>query len=210
MRQKDVFLAGEGDAWYQRNSDLDQLPANDRLLRTILDLNSPAAAKGTNILEIGCGEGARLSWLVQNTESTCSGVDPSARAVDAARRRGVDARHGTAEQLPFGDAAFDIVVFGFCLYLCDREDLFSIAREADRVLKNPGWIVIHDFFSPTPVKREYHHRAGLFSYKMDYRSLFTWHPAYINYSHELGHHTQGGFTDDRDEWVATAVLRKLL
>jgi len=103
---------------------------------------------------------------------------------------------------------FDIVVFGFCLYLCDREDLFRIAQEADRVLKPDGWLIIHDFFAKTPTRREYHHKPGLFSYKMDYRRLFDWHPAYTCFSDELNHHGRREFTDDPQEWVATSVLRK--
>ena len=80
--------------------------------------------------------------------------------------------------------------------------------EADRVLQSPGWLLIHDFYSPAPSKREYHHRAGLFSHKMDYRTLFTWHPAYVTYSHRVRDHAHGGYTDAPQEWVGTSVLRK--
>jgi hypothetical protein len=86
--------------------------------------------------------------------------------------------------------------------------LFRIAAEADRVLKPNGWIVIHDFYSPTFVKREYHHRSGVFSRKMDYRTLFDWHPAYACLSHEVRHHADDGYTDERQDWVAVSVLRK--
>src|SRR5207253_396680 len=102
-----------------------------------------------------------------------------------------------AEQLPFDDKKFDIVIFGFCLYLCDREDLFRIASEADRVLKNPGWLLILDFYSPAPLKRDYHHRSGLFSYKMDYRTLFLWNSSYTNFSHKVCHHSENTYTDDQ-------------
>jgi ubiquinone/menaquinone biosynthesis C-methylase UbiE len=213
VSQREVFLDGEGDAWYQRNSasaGQRRLPEGDPLLTQILALSAPAATEGASILEIGCGEGIRLGWLKENRGCTCYGVDPSARAVTAASQRGVLAQTGTAEQLPFEDATFDVVAFGFCLYLCDREDLFRIACEADRVLKSPGWLVIYDFFHPTPTRREYHHRAGLFSYKMDYRSLFTWHPGYATFAHKVFHHTSHDFTDDRNEWVAVSVLRKQL
>ena len=58
------------------------------------------------------------------------------------------------------------------------------------------------------VRRAYHHKDGLFSYKMDYRQLFDWHPSYTCFSHELSHHASGDFTDDPQEWIATSVLRK--
>lgn len=211
MNQREIFLAGEGDAWYGRNADAiasRNLPEDDPLLVEMLSLSSPAVGEGVSILEIGCGDASRLGWLKERRGCLCYGLDPSARAVEVATARGVEAELGTAEQLPFSNERFDIVVFGFCLYLCDTEDLFRIAYEADRVLRSPGWLLILDFYSPTPAKREYRHRSGVFARKMDYRSLFTWHPSYVNFSQKVLHHTSRGYTDDPNEWVATSVLRK--
>jgi ubiquinone/menaquinone biosynthesis C-methylase UbiE len=213
MKQKDVFLQSEGDAWLLRNDlrmagPLD--PESDPLLMELRALSTTALSRETSILEIGCGEGRRLAWLKENHECRCEGLDPSAQAVEAAQKRGVMAQRGTADQLPYADRAFDIVIFGFCLYLCDREDLFRIASEADRVLKNPGWVLIQDFYSPTPKKAAYHHRTGLFSYKMDYRTLFSWNPGYVNYSHRIRRHQGSAYSDDPNEWIAISVLRKNL
>ena len=119
-------------------------------------------------------------------------------------------RQGTAEALPFADASFDIVVFGFCLYLCDREDLFRVAAEADRVLKDPGWLVVSDFHDRSSSLRGYQHRAGVRTHKMDYTTLFTWHPAYTVYSHRLSEHGRSGYTDAAQDWTALSVLRKRL
>jgi ubiquinone/menaquinone biosynthesis C-methylase UbiE len=211
MKQRDIFLKSEGNAWLKRNAgavESRKLPESDSLLMEVLDL--PLSAKRTKVLEIGCGDGTRLHWLNKQRGYDCYGVDPSAHAVKVAQQRGVTARQGTADQLPFENLQFDVVMFGFCLYLCDREDLFRIACEADRVLRNPGWLLLLDFYSPVAVKQAYHHRSGLFSYKMDYRTLFTWNPAYINVSHKVRHHSQSDYTDDPSEWVATSVLRKNL
>jgi ubiquinone/menaquinone biosynthesis C-methylase UbiE len=211
MKQKDTFLQSEGDAWMARNADAlsrRSLPESDPLLLEILALPAAEIAPGAAILEIGCGEGTRLAWLREKLQLQCSGVEPSAKAVEVGRSRGIDMRQGTADSLPFADAQFDVVVFGFCLYLCDRADLFRIAAEADRVLKPRGWLLIHDFFAGSPSKRAYHHRSGLFSYKMDYRALFAWNPAYMTYAHKVRHHAELGYTDDPGEWVATSVLRK--
>jgi ubiquinone/menaquinone biosynthesis C-methylase UbiE len=213
MKQRDVFLQSEGDAWFARNpvtASAPELAQSDLLLGAILELPSEASRQGTKVLEIGCGSGARLGWLKDNRGFDCYGVDPSARAVAAAKLRGIQACQGTADRLQFDDHSFDIVMFGFCLYLCDRDDLFRIGAEADRVLKNPGWLLILDFYSPDPVKREYHHRSGLFSHKMDYQTLFTWHPAYTSYSQRLRHHSGREYSDDPSQWVATSVLRKRL
>jgi len=165
-------------------------------------------AGGGRLLEVGCGEGRRLGWMQEHLGLDCYGLEPSIMAVDMAQRSGVHAVQGTADQLPYADSSFDIAVFGFCLYLCDRADLFRIAFEADRVLKEHGWLIIHDFYASTPMRREYHHKAGIYSYKMDYRRLFDWHPGYTCFSHEMMHHGRSVMTDDAQEWVATSVLRK--
>ena len=184
-----------------------KLPDDDPLLREILDIHDSTRG-GVKVLEVGCGEGVRLAWLKNNLDADCYGIEPSAQAVAAACAKGLNVQQGTADILPFDDQRFDIVIFGFCLYLCDREDLFRIASEADRVLRMPGWLFIRDFFSSMPRAKTYHHRPGVLSYKMDYRTLFNWHPDYECMTHKLRHHSKGGFTDEQDEWVAVSVLRK--
>lgn len=215
MQQKDIFMDSEADAWFKRNrQSLAQrnFALDDPVTQAIAEIEPLARAGGgtqkLRVLEVGCGEGRRLSWLADHLPVDVQGLEPSALAVEQACARGLQVRRGTADSLPFDNASFDILVFGFCLYLCDRQDLFRIAQEADRVLKPDAWLVIHDFFASSPVRREYHHKLGVYSYKMDYRVLFDWHPAYTCYAHRLSHHGQAGFTDDSQEWVATSVLRK--
>ena len=169
---------------------------------------SQLAGGGGVVLEVGCGEAKRLAWINENMNLMCRGIDPSKKAVLGANKRGVDVLQGTADELPYADQSIDFVVFGFCLYLCDRSDLFRIAHEANRVLKPDAWVIIHDFIANTPTMREYHHLTGLYSYKMDYRKMFDWHPDYTCFSHEINPHEEPGFTDDSDEWVATSIMRK--
>lgn len=211
LKQKEIFLQSEGDAWFTRNQQGiagRKLPDDDALLRELLDFLPVDARGGLKVLEVGCGDGTRLAWLKNNLNADCYGVEPSAQAVAAARAKAINVQQGTADALPFDSHSFDIVIFGFCLYLCDREDLFRIASEADRVLRAPGWLMILDFFSPTPRARTYHHRLGVQSYKMDYRTLFTWHPDYECMTHKIRHHGEASYTDAPDEWVAVSVLRK--
>lgn len=211
MKQKEIFLQSEGDAWFARNQKSlagRKLPDDDPLLRELIDF-LPGDALGLKILEVGCGDGTRLAWLRTNHNADSYGVDPSAQAVAVACGKGVHALQGTADGLQFESRSFDVVILGFCLYLCDREDLFRIASETDRVLRSPGWLVIMDFFSHAPTARTYHHRPGVLSYKMDYRTLFAWHPDYECITHKVRHHSDASYTDAADEWVAISVLRKL-
>jgi SAM-dependent methyltransferase len=205
-RQRDMFLASEGDAWLSRNAA--SLSTRDWSLDPVCVRLAGLAAPQARLLEIGCGDGSRLQYLARTHGCRVFGADPSPRAVARAAQRGVEAVRSTADALPFAAGSFDIVVFGFCLYLCDDEDLFRIALEADRVLASPGWLLILDFEAPAPVYRPYHHAAGLVSRKMDYKSMFTWHPCFTVASYEKFHHATLQWTDERDEWVSLACLRK--
>ena len=212
QKQKDTFFATEGDAWFERNHlaiSRHHYNENDPIIKAVDHCLVKANTDGgITLLEVGCGEGKRLQWLQENRILQCSGVEPSSKAVELATSRGVHAVKGTADSLPFADHQFDFVVFGFCLYLCDREDLFKIAYEADRVLKKTGWLIIHDFFSMMPMDKSYHHLEGIRSYKMDYRKLWDWNPFYTCYSQQISCHGTSSHCDDPDEWVATSVLRK--
>jgi ubiquinone/menaquinone biosynthesis C-methylase UbiE len=215
-KQKDTFVASEGDAWFDRNHEAisrRNYNENDPIIQAVDHCLANAVEDarsegGVTLLEVGCGEGKRLQWLQENRALQCSGIEPSSKAVELAISRGVEAVMGTADSLPFSDDLFDFVVFGFCLYLCDREDLFKIAYEADRALKKTGWLIIYDFFSSEPISQPYHHLYGINSFKMDYRKLWDWSPGYTCFSHKLSHHSKPYFTDDQSEWVATSILRK--
>jgi SAM-dependent methyltransferase len=209
MRQRDAFLRGEGDAWFLRNSAAVSrgVSDDDRIVATLRHISTISEIR--RVLEVGCGAGQRSAAIAAASTAKVSGIDPSVAAVSHARKLGVDAQVGTADALPFAAGEFDVVIFGFCLYLCDRDDLFRIAAEAHRVLATPGWLVIHDFFSISPVTRPYHHKEGLWSFKMDYRRLFDWHPSYVCLSHEVYHHLSDKPTDDAHEWVSVSLLRKL-
>lgn len=211
--QKKIFLSEEGDAWFDRNSQATEsrkFGIEEPVIKAVSKVLPSIQNEHPRVLEIGCGDGGRLSWLASNLGFESYGLDPSAKAVAKAKQAGVLAQQGTADSLPYDSGIFDVVIFGFCLYLCDREDLFRIAQEADRVLKSEAWIIIQDFFSEHPLRRDYHHKSGLYSYKMDYRRLFDWHPSYTCFSYDLTHHGKHGFTDDAQEWVAIGILRKKL
>ena len=210
--QRDSFLEGEGDAWFKRNKqinvgDLETWQAGDPLIPLLLPIPLLNTSESLAV-EVGCGQGLRLAALHKLRNWNVKGIDPSSDAVKAAVSLGVEAVVGTAEQLPFADKSVDLLIFGFCLYLCDRSDLFQIAAEADRVLKPNSWLAILDFWSPEPKVNPYHHLSGIYSYKTDLTKMFTWHPSYILNDHRLFHHSTRQLTDDSSEWTASTLLRR--
>jgi len=209
--QKVIFSNGEGDAWFERNrnsvSNIDF--ENDLVIKAFQEItDSNILAKKLKVLEIGCGNGSRLGYIKSKYQAEVYGLDPSKNAVLEALNLGVNAVQGTADELPFSTDFFDVLIFGFCLYLCDREDLFKINYEADRILNDDGFIIIIDFFSQHHTTRKYHHKDGLLSYKMDYTKLFTWHPYYNMISNHIIHHVSKKITDDANEYISVSLIRK--
>jgi ubiquinone/menaquinone biosynthesis C-methylase UbiE len=208
MNQKDVFLSSEGNAWFQRNN-IKNIEADDVdiVLKAIkfIELSCPS-----RILEIGCADGKRLNLLKQIfSETEYYGLDPSEDAIRTGNEKfRFNLQVGTADTLPFEENFFDLILFGFSLYLCDRKDLFKIAYEADRCLSNNGYLVIKDFQPPFAYKNAYVHYEGVSSYKMDYSRMFTWNPSYTEICRILSSHSGYIQRDIPDERIGVTILHK--
>lgn len=114
------------DSWYEKNRPayLSEL----RVLRKVI----PKEGKG---LEIGVGT-ARFAAPLKIT----FGIDPSEKMVEIARQRGVDARIGYGERLPFKRSFFDYAAI--IITLCFVEDPDKVLEETRRVLKTNGKIIV--------------------------------------------------------------------
>jgi SAM-dependent methyltransferase len=210
--QKHEFLAAEGDRWFERNRATLQSPSSirDEMVRRIGAQLEPN--QRWRVLEIGCGQGNNLAALGALREIEGHGIEPSQAAVTAgaAAFPTLALRTGTADALPYEDASFDVVWFGFCLYLVDRPLLQRVVAEADRVLRDGGLLAILDFDPDGPCVRAYHHRPGLRSYKMDHARLFLANPAYVLVEKFSASHTTGRWDPDPQERVALTISRKNL
>jgi ubiquinone/menaquinone biosynthesis C-methylase UbiE len=170
---KEYFLKKGGDDYFYRNKDKIINFKKELLSKTILEnLNN----KIVNVLEVGCGNASRLFYLSKIYKKiNFFGVDPSSAAL---RNQKIFLKKATADKLPFKKNFFDIIIYGFCLYLTDSKDLIKIVFEADRVLKKNGIIVILDFYSKKIKYRRFLHKKGHYVRKMDYSKIFSWSPNY--------------------------------
>jgi ubiquinone/menaquinone biosynthesis C-methylase UbiE len=216
-KQAATFLEGEGDNYFLRNKvALDSRPTSERGLFEIDWLSqtlAPFKAKISSILEIGSSNGINLDRMCNLLDAKGKGIDPSELAAMAGNLKfgsggRIQLQTGTASSLPFEPQAFDLVYFGFCLYLVDRSDLFSAIAEADRVLKNGGFLAITDFDPIHRNKRAYHHKEGVFSFKQDYQKLFSESGTYYLVGKISFSHRQPFFDDDGNERVSTGLLFK--
>jgi len=116
----------EYDEWFVRNKD--KYEAELRALRCFIPVNRGG-------LEVGVGSGKFAYSLGIKT-----GVEPSHKMADKARKLGVHVLPGIAEDLPFSDNSFDFVLM--VTTICFVDDLKKSFQEANRVLKKDGFIVI--------------------------------------------------------------------
>lgn len=206
--QKDMFINGEGDAWYSRNSNLD---IESRVINDpILKLMDTLGVKPSSVLEVGSAEGWRLNEIYNRHGSACTGFDPSSKAIEAGKKLypNIKLNVATADEIPHDDDSQDFIIIGFCLYLCDRGELFKIANEIDRVLKDDGYLIILDFYTKTPYKNEYSHKEGVFSYKMNYSNMFTWNPSYQLLIQQVMNHDLSGYISNKDDQISVSCIRK--
>ena len=97
---------------------------------------------GRTVLEIGCGAAQCARWL-RDQGARSVGLDLSERQLQHSRRIDEESGHrvpvvaGTATQLPFADATFDVVfsAFGALQFVSDAE---RAVAEAARVLRPGG------------------------------------------------------------------------
>ena len=205
--RKEDLPEGEGDAWFRRNKGPcikeNESLDSDRIANLLEGLPLPEGPE-TTVFGWMRPRLRRLVKRKQRVERSRNRSD----AINELKERGHQGFVGTADMLPVADKSIDLLIYGFCIYLCDREDLFQIAAEAHRVLKPNSWLAILDFWSPYHRKNEYHHKEGLNSYKYNTPLMFDWHPSYVVMDHYIRHHSKRNYTDEAQEWVSATVLRR--
>ena len=134
------------DAWYDKNRFvyLSEL----KTIREVL----PKKGRG---LEIGVGSGRFAAPL-----GIKCGIDPSKNMLKMAKERGVDARPGVGEALPFRNAAFDYVAI--IITFCFVRDPVRVLRESRRVLKRNGTIILGIVDKSSFLGRSYRKKKSVF------------------------------------------------
>jgi SAM-dependent methyltransferase len=98
-----------------------------------------AELRPTRVIEVGGGQGELAERMLKELGADVTFVDLSPRMVELARGRGIDARVGDVQELPFADGAFDVAVAAWMLY--HVPDLDRGLAELVRVLAPGGRLV---------------------------------------------------------------------
>ena len=176
-KQSEIFMKSEGDNWFKRNRNAN-FGKDYPLIEIEKIIKNYKEKKKLNILEIGCSQGKRLSELQKKYNCNCFGIEPSYLAIKNKINNKVNIKRGTAERLDFPKKKFDIIFFGFCLYVIDVDDLFLVAAEANRVLKDNGFVIIWDFDSKVPMWKNYKHHKKILTFKFEFVKIFLWNPLF--------------------------------
>lgn len=104
-----------------------------------MTFDAVAEAAPARILEVGCGRGELAERMAQELGAQVVAIDQSERMVELTRARGVDARPGDVQELPFADGEFDCAVAAWMLY--HVPDLDRGLAELARVLRPGGRLV---------------------------------------------------------------------
>ncbi len=120
-------FSNEYDQWFNNHPDLYAAE-----LEAIRQLIHSAGAEG---MEVGVGSGRFAVPLRIKV-----GVEPSEKMAHKARLQGIEVHSGVAEDLPFSDGRFDFVMM--VTTICFVDDVAKSLKEAFRVLKTDGFIIV--------------------------------------------------------------------
>ncbi len=222
MNQKNLYLQSEGDSWFQRNLLALEAKNSPLDIDFLLSYLAPLKRKNTKekfrFLEIGCGSGYKTKYLAEHLMCSGWGIDPSTQAIKYAtstfENNNSDASYelhfsvGTADDLTFTDNFFDIVYFGFCLYVVDRSLLSKAFAEANRVLRKRGFLAILDFDVREPFERISKHHKDIKTFKDKYDEYFIKIGYELVAKLSLTEAGGVGFETDPDKRVAVFLLYK--
>ena len=106
-----------------------------------------------NLLDVGCGTGPMIELLASEFPSRhYTGLDLTPRMIEVASAKDIESARfvvGDAEDLPFDDASFDVVICANSFHHYPNPQAFF--NEVARVLRPDGKLVLRDYTAPAPI-----------------------------------------------------------
>jgi demethylmenaquinone methyltransferase/2-methoxy-6-polyprenyl-1,4-benzoquinol methylase len=129
---------------YERWARLLSMGQDARWRRAMVD--GLGLSAGSRVLDVAAGTGS-ITRLLESRGLDVISVDQSREMTQMARRRGAVAVVATAERLPFADASFDGVTFGYLLRYVN--EVSRCLEELVRVVRPGGTVGMVEFGRPT-------------------------------------------------------------
>jgi SAM-dependent methyltransferase len=169
-------LATEYDAWFDKEGSLiffTEVEAFKSLLPCLLK----------PWLEIGVGSGRFAQALGIET-----GIDPSIRLIEMAKRRGINASLGRGEQKLFDEESFGTVFL--IVTLCFLDSPMDVLKETGRILMSSGKLVLGLVLKGSPW-------AQFYQVKKAQGHRFYKHATFYSYEETIGLLDQAGFVTEK-------------
>lgn len=127
----------------------------ERVILKLLDKYKMNPLVDKKILDVGCGSGGELRRFIEYgaCPENLFGIDLLPDRIERAKELNplIDFRCGNAEELPYEDAYFDLVMqFTMFTSILDDTMKSNIAKEMLRVLKHEGIILWYDYHISKP------------------------------------------------------------
>lgn len=147
------------------------------------------------ILDIGCGDGSDLKKFSE-LGAVVYGVEPSDEFVRSAKELNPDGiiKESVAENIPFSDNMFDVVVSKWALQTCI--DIPKALNEAARVLKPGGMFVFlskHPWMQWMEKVRDYGHGADYYNQQIVTSNIYQGKIVLKEPSHTIGEYFNKDF-----------------
>lgn len=162
--ERNLFNAAELDRTYVEKYGLTRTALNQSCLADI--------PRSSSILEVGCNLGNQLILLKQMGFENLTGIEIHSDIVKEAQTRvpWAHVSEGSALNIPFGDASFDLVfTSGLLIHIAPR-DLETVMNEIHRCARS--WIWGLEYYAPQTTEITYRGLSGLL-WKADFARLYT-------------------------------------
>lgn len=141
----------EYDDWFENNKSLYQEEL--KVLRKLVD-------NAKNGLEIGIGTGRFAVPIGIEV-----GIEPSVKMRDIAISKGLRVVDGVAEELPFKNGEFDFAIM--VTTICFVDDLLKSFKEAFRVIRQNGFLIIGFIDKDSKLGIEYQEKSKRSNFYVD-------------------------------------------
>lgn len=148
-KEGDVTFMNYGYAKKDHKIKLNEQDKKNRYSAQLYDFVATGVdIKGKDVLEVGCGRGGGISYIQRYlTPKSVTGLDLNRKAIEFCKRnyanQSINFVQGNAEELPFEDNSFDVVINVESSHRYNQMEKFL--NEVYRVLKPGGHVLFADF-----------------------------------------------------------------
>ena len=115
-------------------------------------------------------------------------------------------KKGTADKIPFNKNYFDIVIFGFCLYVCDESDYKKLKKkplELKKFIYNYSRLLL-----TKKIKKEFKYNKKITVIKQDFTKIFIDKKIKL-ISRKIVDYLSQKYTKKKNMWSSIDTLIKL-